>query len=388
MSFIDLAKRSLEARQRLFKEYKSVDADTSLSASEKRAKLEALKAVIDEKGEEVKDYTAKAEMEAENRRLGNPLAALFKDGNTGPYEAEERGWATGKGFMLPSEAEYRSISTLPASAGAAVPPGVFQDFVVSMRQKATFLKGKINLLPMNEGFMHVPVISGDGSSSVVPEGAQIPVSDLSFGDAGFASYKVAQLAAITSEVLEDAAVDVRKAVSEAMMRNVAATVDSLFYNGTGTNQPMGILKVPGLTSTALTAAVTLDNLADEMAQIEAYGGKVTEIHTDPATYNVIRKLKANTAGLYFSSPFAGTDGPQQVWGADLIPAPHLPAGTIIIMDGNQVYTGLRRQIELQYSFEFFFDTDRLGARVTSRWAGVGVADTRAVRILTKAVNGT
>ncbi|MFI9720804.1 phage major capsid protein [Streptomyces sp. NPDC052396] len=383
MSFIDLAKKSLEARQRLFEEYKSVDADTSLNASEKRTKLEAINSALDERGEEVRDYTEKAERAAEDRKLGNKLAALFKNGTESPYDVEDRGWATGNGFILPSESEYRSISTLPSSAGAAVPPGVFQDFVISMRQQATFLKGKVNLLPMSEGYMHVPVVAGDGTSSVVPEGAQIPVSDLSFGDAGFASYKVAQLAAITSEVLQDAAVDVRKAVSDAMMRNVAATVDSLFYNGTGTSQPMGILNVPGLTSSALSASVTLDNIADQMAQIEAYGGKVTEIHTDPATYNLIRKLKANTAGLYFSSPYSGTDGPQQVWGADLIPAPHLPAGTVIVMDGRHVYTGLRREIELQFSWEFFFDTDRLGARVTSRWAGVGVADTRAVRILTK-----
>ncbi len=236
--------------------------------------------------------------------------------------------------------------------------------------------------------MAVPTVTNDGTASIVAEGQAIPQSDLSFADSGFKAYKVAQLVALTSEILEDSAVDIRKATSDALIRNTAAVVDNLFYNGTGTSEPMGILNIPSLTTTALTAAVTLDNLADQMTEIESYGGTVTSILADPATYSIIRKLKASGSGEYFSSPFVSQDGPQQVWGAQLIPAQRLPAGTVILMDKSQVYTGLRREVSLMFSGEYFFNQDKYGARLTSRWAGVNVSDLHAVRILTKTVSGS
>ena len=167
---------------------------------------------------------------------------------------------------------------------------------------------------MMEGYMAVPTVTNDGTASIVGEGQPIPQSDLSFADSGFKAYKVAQLVALTSEILEDSAVDIRKATSDALIRNTAATVDNLFYNGTGTGEPMGILNIPSLTTTALTAPVTLDNLADQMTEIESYGGTVTSILADPAAFSIIRKLKSSGSGEYFSSPFVSQDGPQQVWG--------------------------------------------------------------------------
>ncbi|MGW9025153.1 hypothetical protein ACWGQ5_13150 [Streptomyces sp. NPDC055722] len=58
------------------------------------------------------------------------------------------------------------------------------------------------------------------------------------------------------------------------------------------------------------------------------------------------------------------------------------------MDSSQVYVGLRRDVNVAYSDQVKFLEDKTVARVTSRWAGVGVADTKAVRVLTKAINGT
>ncbi len=143
MTWAELAKKSLEARARLFEEYKSVNADTKMNSTEKRNRQGVLNSALDEKGEEVRDFTAKAEMEAENRKLGRRIPGLYAS-NTSPNDPEEREWSTGNGFILPSAREYqdhiesRDISTLSGSAGVAVPTGVYQDFVVSLRQKSSF----------------------------------------------------------------------------------------------------------------------------------------------------------------------------------------------------------------------------------------------------------
>ncbi|MEU6278447.1 phage major capsid protein [Streptomyces populi] len=388
MSFVKLARTTLEARGRLFEEYKTVLNDSKLGEGERSAHLARLDKAIEEKSAEVRDFTAKAEAEAEARQIDGKLGGIFapSGGSWGTRNASE-----GR-FTLPSGREYleaRDMSTNPASSGVAVTPQVYDQFVTSMRKASSFLAAGVNLLPITEGGkLQVPTVTGDGTAGVVAEGSAIPLTDLTVSDSGFTPYKVAQATAITSELLSDSTPDVRKAVSEALIRNTANAVDDLFYAGTGTNQPIGVTKIAGVVSTPLSAAVTLDNIADEMAAIEAYGGTVTAILADPGTFNVIRKAKASTAGTYHSTPFANQDGPRQVWGASLLSAPRLAAGTVILMDSSQVYAGLRQDVNVAYSDQVRFLNDETVARVTSRWAGVAVTDVKAVRVLTRAINGT
>ncbi|MEU0437330.1 phage major capsid protein [Streptomyces sp. NPDC006290] len=388
MSFLKLARTTLEARGRLFEEYKDVLKDSALGDGERAERLKRLDAAIEEKSAEVRDFTSKAEAEAESRSIDGRLGNLFggSDGSWGARTVSE-----GR-FILPSAAEYRELrdlSTSVGSGGVAVTPEVYSQFVTSLRKASSFLQAGVNLLPITAGgTLQVPTVTSDGSAGLVAEGSPIPLTDMTLTDSGFKAYKVAQATAITSEVMEDSTPDVRKAVTDALIRSTAAAVDDLFYAGTGTSQPIGVTKIPGVVSTGLSAAITLDNVADEMAAIEAYGGTVTAILADPGTFNVIRKAKASTAGTYHSSPFANQDGPRQVWGASLIPAPRLAAGTVILMDASQVYAGLRRDVNVAYDNSVRFLNDETVARVTSRWAGVGVTDVKAVRVLTKAINGT
>ncbi|MFF3062629.1 phage major capsid protein [Streptomyces sp. NPDC057909] len=388
MSFYDLAKRALEARSGLLTEYKTVAADATISEADKRARLERLSTALDAKGEEVRDFTSKAEAETESRNLGDKLGGLFG----GPGASWASSSDTEGRFILPSAAQYyeqRALTTNPGSGGVLVTPEVYNQFLTSMRKRSAFLAAGVNVLPITEGGkLQVPTVTSDGAAGIVAEGSPIPLTDLTIVDSGFTAYKVAQSTPITNELLADSRADVRKGITEALTRTIAAGVDDLFISGTGTNQPIGVTKIAGVVSTALSAAITLDNISDEMTAIEAQGGTVTAILADPATFGVIRKLKASTAGTYHSSPFANQDGPQQVWGANLISAPRLASGTVILMDTSCVYVGLREDVSIAYSDQVKFLEDQVVARVTSRWAGVGLTDVKAVRVLTKTVNGT
>ncbi|MFE7787654.1 phage major capsid protein [Streptomyces sp. NPDC057460] len=388
MSFVQLARTTLEARGRLLEEYRGVLEDTNITDAERRERMERLDTAIEEKTEEVRDFTAKAEAEKEARNIDGKLGGLF--GGPGASWAASNG--TEGRFILPNATQYyeqRALTTAVGSAGVTVTPEVYSQFLTSMRKRSAFLAAGVNVLPFTEGGkLQVPTVTSDGAAGVVAEGSPIPLTDLTIVDSGFPAYKVAQATPITNELLADARPDVRKGVSDALTRSIAAGVDDLFISGTGTNQPIGVTKIAGVVSTALSAAITLDNISDEMTAIEAFGGTVTAILADPATFGVIRKLKASTAGTYHSSPFAKQDSPQQVWGANLISAPRLASGTVILMDATQVYVGLREDVNIAYSDQVKFLEDELVARVTSRWAGVGVTDVKAVRVLTKTVNGT
>ncbi|MFJ1758146.1 phage major capsid protein [Kitasatospora sp. NPDC088134] len=309
-------------------------------------------------------------------RWGSPLPG-------GQVESRAR-----SSFILPSGQEYSDFTSDPASGGMTITPQVYNQFLTSLRKKSAFLPAGVNVAPIDSGSLHLPTASDDGTASIVDEGATIPTSDIQVADNGFKAYKVAMLRAVTHEVLADSAIDIRKGVTDAMIRGTASAVDDYFLNGAGVKQPLGLLKTPGVVSTALTAAITLDNVADEMAAFEAFGGTVAAILADPASFNVLRKAKASTAGTYHSSPFAATDGPRQIWGANPIPAPRMASGMVALMDSSQVWAGLRQDVEIMYSEEYFFAQDKLRIRLTSRWAGVGLTDTKAARVLTKAANGT
>jgi HK97 family phage major capsid protein len=80
MSFVALARKALESRGRLFEEYKSVLNDTKLGEGERSAHLARLDKAIEEKSEEIRDFTSKAEAEAEARNLDGKLGKLFTPG--------------------------------------------------------------------------------------------------------------------------------------------------------------------------------------------------------------------------------------------------------------------------------------------------------------------
>ncbi|WP_159054064.1 phage major capsid protein [Streptomyces sp. AS58] len=374
---MQLARKALEARGALFEEYKSVLNDSALSEGERAERAKRLDAAIVEKTDEVKDFTARAEAEAEARKIDGKLGTLFKGGSDGSWGSEKR-------FSLPSGSEYRDLTTGPASGGVTISPAVHKGFLTSLRKKAAFLGAGVNVAEMESGTLRLPTVTDDGTATIVAEGTAIPLTDMTVSDSGFQAYTVAKLTAVTNELLADSEIDIRKGVEERLVAAVAATVDDYFLNGTGTGQPLGVLNIPGVNKRALSAAVTLDDIADEMYQIESFGGTVGSILVDPKTFNVIRKLKASTAGTYHSSPFAGTDGPRQVWGANLISAPRLAAGNVILMDPSQVWTGLRQDVSLAYDESVYFAQNKVAIRLTSRWAGVGLTDVKAVRVLTGA----
>ncbi|OPC81144.1 hypothetical protein B4N89_09440 [Embleya scabrispora] len=376
------AQAVLETRAGVFAEYTRTQDDTAMGADDKRKRLEALDSRLTELTAEANALVSRAEAEAEQRAMESRVGAIL---NPNGARSDERGGWGGTDFRIPSAREYveaRALTTDPASAGLTVPKSVYDKFVVSLRKRSAVLASGVNLIPMDAGSMVIPVVRDDGAASVVAEGATIPMTDMQLSDAGFRAYKVAKMITITSELLEDSATDFRQSVSDALTRSVGATVDDLFLNGSGVKQPLGLLNTPGVSKRALGAAVTLDDVSDEMAAIEAEGGVPSAILVDPATFNVVRKLKASTAGTYHSSPFVAQDGPRQVWGANLIPAPRLAPGTVIVMDPTQVFTGLRSDVVLAFSDQVLFTEDKTVARVTSRWAGVGLSDIKAVRILT------
>lgn len=313
------------------------------------------------------------------------LSGLFQP--SADTESEARNHGRHKGFVAPSWAEYqeaRSWTTAPPSAGVIMTTGLFDDLLVTLRKTSAFLKAvpTANVIRMDNGTLVLPKVTDDGSAAWVAEGAVIPRQDGTLASNTLKAHKLARISVITSEALQDSGVDARQAISAALVRSLSYGLDDALFNGTGTGQPLGVLKASGVVKTALTAAVTLDNLSDEMTAIEAQGGTPTAIVADPATYGILRKAKASGAGTYHLSPYAQSDGPGTLWGVPLVSAPRLAPGTVIVMDGTQVYVGVRRDATVSY--QDLFDTDEIGCRITTRWAGVELLDTKAVRILTGA----
>jgi HK97 family phage major capsid protein len=216
--------------------------------------------------------------------------------------------------------------------------------------------------------VHVPVVL-PGSASFVDAGEDI-------GDAGVQGEfvtlipkKVANLAVIPSETIEDASIDLGSAVGVKMLRAIGLAIDAALLKG-AVNGPAGVLNFPHLPS--ISGDVSYTTLVDAAAAVREAGGNPEYAIISPQS---LTDLQKETDG--FSRPLIQPDpqgGPSyRVAGLELLVSPALDAGEGLVLDSSQFPTTLRRDPSLEVDRSFAFGKDSVALRATARVDGT-VAD--------------
>lgn len=147
----------------------------------------------------------------------------------------------------------------------------------------------------------------DDHAAFVPEGAPIPGFDMEDDFTRFVigSHKIAGLLKLSEEFAIDADFDLKKYISERMGKTFAHTEDGAFVNGTGTDEPYGLLLDTNGAEIVTTTALTYDSVIDLFFSVEPeYRAHATWLMND-RTALALRKLK-DEAGNYLWNGSADT----------------------------------------------------------------------------------
>ncbi|GAA1177787.1 phage major capsid protein [Nesterenkonia xinjiangensis] len=307
-------------------------------------------------------------------------------------------------MWLPTLREYRHMrATSTASAEALIPDHQADTWYDRIRARSVVLQSGPTIFPMEGATLDIPKLTGSVSVATVAEGESIPTSDPSTESIRLEPSKLAALAYVNAEALDDSAPEVRSVVQTDMERTFVGELDRQLLVGDGSGSNMTGIRnfadVNELDPFGGTdgGAPTLDELADMLGEAETaleldtgnseeIGSLVWFMH--PSIWNQIRTLKDGDQ-RYQLSPSPGMDARKQLFGIRVRTSSRLATdettggssdtSPVILSDMSRIAVGERKKLEVKFSEDYLFDSDQVAARVIARY-GIEPLEPKAVTI--------
>ncbi len=219
------------------------------------------------------------------------------------------------------------------------------------------------------------------------EGGQIPASNPTYERIALTLHKVTGLCNVTNELIEDSPMAVEADVSRKFGAAIAFTMDDDFLNGTGANQPLGVLNTANPSLITITAiggqgasTVVAENIRDMWARMYATGKKnaiwLANDDVFPQLFGMV--LTVGTAGVPIWMPAGGiSNAPNEtLMGRPLIYTEKCQAlgtaGDIALVDFSAYVVagkGNENAPTVATSIHLKFDYDEQSFRFTMRYDG-------------------
>ena len=187
------------------------------------------------------------------------------------------------------------------------------------------------------GSSHILAAASDDVAEFVPEAGSIDVQNVvdDFTKIMIGRYKLATLLRLSSSFVSDAAFDLEGYLVKRLAKAFARTEDQAFINGTGTDEPVGLLNDDeGAETGAAAAELTFDTVIDHYFSVKPEYRKNGVWLMNDETALALKKLK-DDAGNYL---WRGSD--DTIMGKPVMISEYMPnaeAGTKPILFGDFSY---------------------------------------------------
>lgn len=192
--------------------------------------------------------------------------------------------------------------------GALVPEGFMAELVKALKAWGPMLDPGVTRMMVTGSGNSIPWPTMDDTSNtgaLIAENTQVSLAEVTFGTKVLDAFKYTSgVVLVSSELLQDSALDVESIVRDAMSERVARIGNTHLTTGTGSGQPNGIVNASTLGKTAAAQqAVTFDEIIDLEHSVDpAYRSDPScRFMFNDGTLKAIRKLK-DGEGRYLWQP--------------------------------------------------------------------------------------
>jgi HK97 family phage major capsid protein len=275
---------------------------------------------------------AAAEARVDIRPVGLPHHTTLRAFNEGP-EAVEKAyrlgrWLRGHVFRNANDirwcqdhgVESRALNEGTNSAGGALIPDEFADRVIRLVETYGTFPPAVENMVMNRDTMIIPKRLTGTSAYFVGEGSAVSESEPTYGNVSLVAKKLAVSCRMSSEVVEDALVNMADAVTTEFATSLALKIDQCGWLGDGTSTYGGLYGINtkinngSYTASVVTAAtggtsfgaLTLSDFLNVMGKVPLYARAGAAWYVSPAGFS------ASMARLKYA---AGGNAVQQIGGA-------------------------------------------------------------------------
>lgn len=245
--------------------------------------------------------------------------SIFKDiqrANKGDAEARARLTEGIEGDLTP---EGKAMTEgVDAQGGYLVRP-LIERQLVEAKELDNVLRGICSKINVTTNGIQLDQLGLSTVAGWVAELAQKPESTgMTIASITASVFTAAGLATISNQLLADSNPSVDALVVADLRKRLVALEETAFLNGSGVNQPLGILQTPGLSATPITTntvAEVLNKILLAIADVETNHGAPSHILMHPRTWTQIITSK-DADGAWVINPAA--PGQSAVTGARTI----------------------------------------------------------------------
>jgi HK97 family phage major capsid protein len=298
---------------------------------------------------------------------GGDRTGLIPDRDTEAKAAMQEDTTTEGGYLVPTELQ----------------PGLVQ-----IAAEKSFMLQKARVIPMAAKVRTVPTLATASKPSThtwtAEEGSNSSVeSEPTLGATTLTAKKWIIWGKISTELVEDADLDVVGLVADLFGEALGCEIDYQSYNGTG-SPVSGILLTTGnsvvmATGSTAFSCITATHLSEMISQIVngALEGCWFALHRTVLHY--VRTLKDSNGNFIWAPPAAAQPG--TIWGFPYVSSEQMPstsgASTACVWFGNPQYwlIGDRRKVGVDTNPYLYWANDQNAVRLRARYAfGMGLAE--------------
>ena len=195
---------------------------------------------------------------------------------------------------------------------------------------------------MANAFEYVQVTGVTNNAAIVKENTQEsdalkPTSDMTTALADCKPYTFADGYEVTNQLLSDAPAFAAY-MNTAVRYNLDTVIEDKVLNGSGTEEPKGILKTTGVQEKTYTAGADAMDLAKAVrggrTKITNVGGVATAVILHPEDVEALDLMQDADKRFYGLGPWG--IGPRTLWGAPVVESSKITKGQALMGDFNQV----------------------------------------------------
>jgi HK97 family phage major capsid protein len=298
---------------------------------------------------------------------------------------------------------HKALGINPDTAGGYLVQVEQSNQIIELLRDTSKVMPLCRQVPMNSETLTIPKQTGGATAYWTGENSSITASQETFGQITLVAKKLAGLVQVSNELIMDSDPAIDAIIREDLATVMALEVDSTILEGSGVaNQPLGILNL-GVTTTALNAAPTYNNLVDAVSRVEvenvldtpgwAWVFNPRERHT----FRKIQDARGATAGVgaYIFTERGSNNAmvgsiPAELLGYNYVTTTQITPDTtdnneteIYFGQWNDVIVGMRKTLELAVSNEAgtAFQNDQTWIRAILRM-DVNIRHPESIEVLT------
>lgn len=262
-----------------------------------------------------------SELEADFKR-GNFFGEK-KEAKTQEIKSFEQFLKVGKADIRGTE-EFKYLRTDNNENGGYLAPSQYVNEIIKNITEISPVRQVARIIPISSKEIVIPKRTGLVSGGWVGEGQTATASNSTYGDTTLRANKMTAYSDVTIELLRDAAFDIQSQISQDVGEDFGQIEGAAFINGTGVNQPQGLLDANngvGYYANGHATALQADALFEIQGEIKA-GYNQTWMLNKKTLHQHVRILK-NGSGDYIFKMGMG-DIPNTIAGVPYVIANDMP----------------------------------------------------------------